>query len=184
MKNSSKPPRIQNAPHITRCARACRKSIARTAAQGARVQSHLLNRTPPLVQEWSSPKKVRLTAEGRALAKTLLATAITMGKIDSVPGFDAAAWNAAAQAQRAADDAANPPAPKKSRAKATKAAAPPVGAAGASTSGVTLRWRCLNCCKCNHSDDITVRLQLQPARVSRRPRRPADGCRSTGRYGD
>lgn len=96
----------------------------------------MVNRTPPLVQTWSSPVRVRLTEEGRTLAEEVVATAITTREIEAIPGLDAAAVHEAAQARRAAATAANPPAPKKRRKDAKQTA---VGEAGACAAGASAR---------------------------------------------
>jgi hypothetical protein len=46
------------------------------------------NQSPPLVQRWSNPVKVRLTEEGREVAKGLLAASVKAGTVRPVPGFD------------------------------------------------------------------------------------------------
>ncbi|GAX82301.1 hypothetical protein CEUSTIGMA_g9730.t1 [Chlamydomonas eustigma] len=52
------------------------------------VNKNLVNRTPPLVQVWSNPKKVRLTQEGRILAAKLYKDAMDRCKITALPGVD------------------------------------------------------------------------------------------------
>lgn len=48
----------------------------------------LVNRTPPLVQAWSNPKKVRLTAEGLCVAAELYKDAVERCKVTAVPNLD------------------------------------------------------------------------------------------------
>ena len=48
----------------------------------------LVNRTPPLVQAWSNPKKVRLTAEGLSVAAELYKDAVERCKVTAIPNLN------------------------------------------------------------------------------------------------
>jgi hypothetical protein len=86
------------------------------------------NRSPPLVQRWSNPVKVRLTEEGREAAKGILAVSIQAGSIAPVPGFDHAEVLALQRARQISDPAAEPKGKVKKKRKGSAEVADAPGA--------------------------------------------------------